>query len=93
MITIIDFLYIIIAFSTGWHVLLPGTGFFYLYSTQYGNDYTNFDMKNATNDKIIGGIPSPIPRVIASNGKNPSPAPPPPTTASAPYIIKRIIVV
>ncbi|MEK0337524.1 MAG: hypothetical protein QQN41_08845, partial [Nitrosopumilus sp.] len=50
-----------------------------------------FDMKNATNDKIIGGIPRPIPRVIASNGKNPSPAPPPPTMASAPYIIKRII--
>ena len=48
-------------------------------------------MKNAINDKIIGGIPSPIPRVIASNGKNPSPAPPPPTMASAPYIIKRII--
>ncbi len=50
-----------------------------------------FEMKNATNDKIIGGIPSPTPRVIASNGKNPSPAPPPPTMASAPYIIKRTI--
>ena len=42
------------------------------------------DMKNAINDKIIGGNPNPIPRVIASNGKNPSPAPPPPTITSAP---------
>ncbi len=48
-------------------------------------------MKNAINEKIIGGIPSTNPRVIATNGKNPSPAPPPPTMASAPYIIKRII--
>ncbi len=43
-----------------------------------------FAIKNAINDKIIGGKPSPIPRVIASNGKKPSPAPPPPTKASAP---------
>ena len=49
------------------------------------------DTKNAINDKIIGGIPNPIPRVIASNGKKPSPAPPPPTITSAPYIIKRIM--
>lgn len=42
------------------------------------------EMKNAINDKIIGGKPNPIPRVIASNGKKPSPAPPPPTSTSIP---------
>ena len=43
-----------------------------------------FEMKNAINDKIIGGNPKPMPLLIASKGRNPSPAPPPPTATSAP---------
>ena len=43
-----------------------------------------FAMKNAINERIIGGNPNPIPLVMASKGKNPSPAPPPPTRTSIP---------
>ena len=49
------------------------------------------EIKNAINDNIIGGMPNPTPRVMASKGKKPSPAPPPPTITSMPYITKRIM--
>ncbi len=47
-------------------------------------DGSLLDKKKAAIDKMIGGVPKPIPRVIASNGNKPSPAPPPPHASSAP---------